>query len=168
MYYYVFNNAKRLCSLAKAKKFDELVEELKSAKLVECHDYHGIKTSGKEVYRNICNAIALKEAKDVLDKVNNIVIPLFVEKWDAEALLMVAKDPTLYGPLTQAAKDVLDEYNYYRAIAIKAYDDRVTGKHCVVRDFTLDEPVRIEYITGGNLSFFKNDIEYVVYFSEDI
>jgi len=88
---------------------------------------------------------------------------IFSEAWDIETIKMFKGNPTLYGDLTEEAKNVLTEYASYTTIAKNAVFSMIF-EECKEKNVPTGydgEFVKIRY-TSGKLSFIRNGVEYYV------
>jgi len=164
---YVFSNAEKLNQLLKEERWEELTEEFVNAKVTALDTYKGVVLTAGVLYEKICNGFC--SAKEVLpNKIVTHAIDLFVEIWDIKTIKRINESHGKYGKLNEKAIEVLQRYENYRGIAIDEFNSlsKLGMFEKGIKDDSNGEYIIIKYIEG-RLSFFRKDVEYVVYYGED-
>lgn len=161
-YFYYFSNDEELLRLAKEGKIEEMKIAFERTILQRADKLCQGKCSAFCVYHNILDAARKKDAQ-VMEYISQQAMKMFADEWYVAPLLAIRESGSMYGRLIPEAKAVLAEYDLYRGEAIKAF-----ARNC--KSDKWEEKYNDSVIFYGykdKLSFVRNGIEYVVYYSDD-
>ena len=159
MYYNIFDNWEKIYELLKNKQFKELEEEFAKSKIIKLTSYNGVHPSAKETYRSICQDIINSCNEEMLKRINEYAVDMFVESKDIDALVMIHDEPRVFGAVSQAAMEILEEFYSDKAVAMNLFE-----KNSEVDSF--DEEIgAIRVIRrGSRLSFIKDGVEHIIFY----
>lgn len=165
--YYTFSNAEELRKLLKEKRLNDLAEEFLKARILVLDSYKGIALSAGNLYKIICKEYQAQK-QTLPQDVSEHAVTLFAEAWDIETIKEIDYSHGKYGFLNQRAKQVLEEYENYKTVAIMQLKS-ISSSGMFEKEITKTcdgIKVFIKY-AAGRLSLFRNSMEYVIYYGDD-
>lgn len=161
--HFEWNNAEKLSILVKEEKWEELGKEFVKSELVGTYKY-SLQNYGSAffVYKTVCKVLMDNGMYDTLTKVQAHAISSFAKQWDVNSLQRIQASPMSLGMLSDDAKVVLTEYDKIKERAVELGEE-FFGEEKVVKEGLIE----YRFNLNGKLSFIKNGVEYIVFYSWD-
>lgn len=159
----VLTQTKELVALASGEKIDhELIVELFTKSNLE--EFKGdYSYSAFQAFKFICENLKKKKEYDAIRKIYLHACELFANEWDIEAIQFILEHLTEYGEPTSAVKNVMLEYEEYKAEAITLVDDSRVKE---AKEKVISADVKVTLARNGRLSIWRKGKEHVIYFGE--